>query len=70
MQDSTITTFFFNRGFALETEILISDISCVEVQWISHQPTIFIHYFNIDSIAFGIIRLSDELFMIIILRAF
>jgi len=36
---------------------------------LTHKPAIFIHYFNIYSIASGIIRFSDELLMIIILGA-
>jgi hypothetical protein len=69
MKDSGIAAFFFNRDLALETKILISDISCVEIQLLTHKPAIFIHYFNIYSIASGIIRFSDELLMIIILGA-
>ncbi|MGD2030029.1 MAG: hypothetical protein PVG86_08855 [Desulfobacterales bacterium] len=69
MKDSGIAAFFFNRDLALETKILISDISGVEIQLLTREPAIFIHYFNIDSIALGIIRFSDELFMIIILGA-
>jgi hypothetical protein len=69
MKDSGIAAFFFNRDLALETKILISDISGVEIQLLTREPAIFIHYFNIDSIALGIIRFSNELFMIIILGA-
>ena len=69
MQASGITVFFFNRGVAFETGVLISDISRVEIQLITNKPTIFIHYLDIDSIPSGIIRFSDELLMINIFRA-
>ena len=65
----TISISFFNRGFAFETNILISDISRVEIQLITNKSTIFIHHLNIDSMPSGIIRFSDELLMINIFRA-
>jgi hypothetical protein len=55
---------------AFNTEVLISDVSCIQIQWVTNKPAMLIYNLNIYPITSIIIRLSSEFLVSTVLRTY